>query len=275
MPRNAGENPVGNKRKPLFPINTSTEYLKRRLDPRYFFYEENFIQLPGINGDYTLTTETVNQPLNKNLEVAGDNMTTALATFNTGGGVTLTTAGADEDQAYIQAHKDAKQSMLDDIQWKSAQQPYINADIVTAATVSEIHIYCGFMDGTSIASAATAEALFAAVTDGFYFLFADTNAGSTLASTSNWNCCRNVNGTDTAVDSSKAVSASTLYRLEAWLDKDRKPHYYINDKKITISSNTAITDVTDLNFFIGVTEEGSGDARAVTVRRFAVSQLYS
>ena len=47
---------------------------------------------------------------NRNFEVLGTNMTSELCTFNTSGGITMTTAGGANDQAILAPHLDTNQT---------------------------------------------------------------------------------------------------------------------------------------------------------------------
>jgi hypothetical protein len=81
---------------------------------------------------------------NKNFEVLGTNMTTALATAATTGGLTLTTAGADADQAIVTPHLDTKQTQWTSTVWGSSTSSTFETVIVTGASVAKTILWAGF-----------------------------------------------------------------------------------------------------------------------------------
>lgn len=259
--------------RPQFPGGIDKFVLERSMNQKYFTYTERFIQLPGINADLASTTEATNTPVNRSLEVSGTNGTSALATFADGGGCTITTAGADEDQMIIGAHLDTKQSALAQANWRSSKQPLFAFNLVAPATITAMGIWAGFKltSGTGVA---TMDALGAADANQFLFTYATTSAGAFYPSTANWCTLTSRAGTDVATDTGIPVVASTLYRFLLYLDKDRVPTFVINDEIVSTADSAAVTSLATYDFFIGVMEEGAGAARAVTCRNFMVSQLY-
>ena len=79
---------------------------------------------PGLNADILSTTEATREIADPYFEVLGTNMTSALCTFNAEGGVTLTTAGADADQAILAPHLDANQSAWTSHTWGTDRETY-------------------------------------------------------------------------------------------------------------------------------------------------------
>lgn len=262
-----------------FPLNVSAEYFKRKNNPKYFFHEERFLQLPGLNADIDqIGTVEVARALSKDVEVVGTNMTSALATFTSGGGCTVTTAGADNDQAIVVPHADALITALDDMLWKTANQPYISANIITGASIAATTIWLGFQDGDGGVGETTPAGIIGTPADQFGFMYSSEGASTTTE----WSCVSSRAGVDTETvalrdadvsTSAEDVAASTLYRFEAYLDKDLIPTYAINGIQVATADNTALGSVTDVKFCIGVHAHAAA-AKAITVRNFAVSQLY-
>jgi hypothetical protein len=252
-----------------FPLGVSSEYFKRKIDPRYFFYEEMFLQKPGIQGDITVTSETTNSFQNVNLEVTGQAATSTVTTFTSGGGCTLLSGTSDNDQVVMIPHALANQSALDDLLWKTDNEPYFHALIVTGATITTYDAWLGFSDNSGTGDNAIATVI-AGSNDQMRFFFSTEGA----TSTTDWTVVSSRAGTDTETTTGVTVAASTLYRLEAFLDSDRIPNYYINGTKVATGDSTALTTaITDIKPNIAVATS-SGAARGMTVRNFAVSQLY-
>ncbi len=87
-------------------------------DTRRYYLEEYFNHLPGINGDLASTTEATNTPVNRSFEILGTNHTSALATYSsTVAGMTITTAGADQDRMIVAPHLDTKQGAWANTKW--------------------------------------------------------------------------------------------------------------------------------------------------------------
>jgi len=252
-------------------LDVSSEYIRRTLSPKYFTHTERFYHVPALNAEIAIAN-------NLEWEVIGDNMTAVLTTYATGGGITLTTAGADADQGILRSHLDTKQSALAQIDWSTSREPYMRVDLVTGASVADIALWARFASTDSL-SEATAALLISDPADQFGFLFGEATGDFNTT----WSAVTSRGGTDTQTNSLKladntasgvTVAASTLYRMEFWLDSDRKPHYYINDIKVATADNTALGAVTTLDPYIGVMAEGAAAAKAVTIRSLTVSQLY-
>ena len=87
-------------------------------DARRYYLEEWFKQRPQMNASLASATEATRVVANRDFETLGTNMTNALTTFSsTHGGILMTTAGADQDQAILVPHVDTAQSAWDDVTW--------------------------------------------------------------------------------------------------------------------------------------------------------------
>ena len=94
-------------------------------DTRRFYLEEWFLQRPGLNAINIIDPDAdsasalaATQAANRNFETLGTNMTTALTTFSaTHGGILMTTAGADQDQAILLPHLDTNQTSWSGTKW--------------------------------------------------------------------------------------------------------------------------------------------------------------
>lgn len=238
---------------------------------------ENWLKKPALNaviagwsaGDVPYTIA------NRNFEVLGTNMTTALATFALGGGITLTTAGADNDQGIVTPHLDTAQSAWAVAgTWGSENSPRMEVLIKTAASVAAISIWAGFKL-TNTPTVATDD-------DQVFLKFATTE-GTTGASTSKWNVFTSRAGTDVVDVASNlpAVAASTFYRLVLEVDENRRPAAYIGVGLTApmvavpmINGQAPLTDAIDFIPYIGVAANGAAAAKAITVLpNFTCSRL--
>lgn len=104
------------------------------VNPSFHTLTEDWKQKPAFNSVLDTTGASSSAALiaytiaNKDFEVLGTNMTTALCTFATGtglvpsGGITLNTAGADADQAILAPHLDTNQTQWSVAQWRTDKQ---------------------------------------------------------------------------------------------------------------------------------------------------------
>jgi hypothetical protein len=233
---------------------------------RYLF--EDFRQLPGLNADLASATEATREPVNRDFEVIGTNMTSALATFADGGGCTITTAGADADQAVITPHLDTKQSAWAQQKWNSDDEVAFETKIELGAAVTAGIWLFGFNDDTTVDATWTASESADAVWIGY-----DT------ANDSEFTLYYSVGGTDYTVDLGITPAASTHYGMQIAFDKDRFMNIYLSDgdselKHIHKTKNAMTADI-DLIPRVLVEENGSGAARAATCRYLAIGKTYN
>ena len=229
-------------------------------------YKTNFTKKPILASDFliTATNPTLAQMAfiaqsHETMEVdAGTNATSALSTFSTGGGLTLTTAGASADQEIIRSKAVAAQGCLGTWDWSTSDELAFRCRLKTGASIADVRIVAGlfltvaqpFAEGTD--------------NDAIFFTFAD-------ASSANFRLCYNVGGTDAALDSGLAEAASTTYDLMITVSADRIVTFFIDDKIRGTSGSTALTADIDLLPFIGV-EARATAAKACTIRGFGLSK---
>lgn len=191
---------------------------------------------------------------NKNFEVAGTNMTSALVTYSGDqGGVILTTAGADNDQAILQprtnpanvtrwnAGFDSRQGL----RWGTSFQ---------VSSIAAILIKVGL---------ALTNALDVSTDDDQIGLFFETDSADV-----NFAVIKSIAGTDSEDDSGIAVAADTEYRVIFDIDRTGVCRTFIND--VLVDTSAALTDVATLKPFIGIQALGAA-AKAIRVRFEAVS----
>jgi hypothetical protein len=245
-------------RRPISPY-----VLERLNSPLYFAHLERFLKRPALNADIVPTNLDPTQAqfatilaANLDWEVVGTNATTALCTFAEGGGITLTTAGADGDEMILQTHRDTNQSALFVQNWGSARLPLFQLDLVTGANITNAIIWAGFKL-TSTEVVATDDDQFAIRYED------DVNGGRWQLITSNA-------GVDDTDDSGIAVAVSTVYQLRVEVGADMIPVYTINNTIVGVGP--ALRVLTTFDPYAGVAADGAAAAKAITARQLLISQ---
>ena len=261
-------------------------------DTRRYYLEEYFAQLPGINGDLASTTESTNTPVSRNFEVLGTNMTSALATYSaTVAGMTITTAGADQDQSIVLPHLDTKQTAWTGTKWGTENQVHWECGIRTSSAIDNQKIWAGLK--------LTNDQLPQTDANQAYFYFAtDATNGQALSTYTPLYFIYSIAGTDYLTNTGITVAASTNYHLKIKFDSDRKMEIFVNgvqygvtqtaattfDGSTSVTGTTqadiddktqksvAMTDDIDLIPYIGI-EAGDGAAAALDVQFEAMSRL--
>lgn len=228
---------------------------------------ERFHRRPALNNVLDTYTASVaaaeavaTNVANVDFEVAGTNMTTALATFNAEGGVLLTTAGANNDQAILQPHTSTNQSAWTAYTWGTDQETRWECVVRTAASVAAIRLWAG-LKLTDTGVTATDD-------DQVFFKF-DTGHATI---TTKWIAVASIGGTDVETDSGVTVSANTAYHLVVNIDSSRIAKFYVNGALVYTSG--ALTNATDLIPYAGV-HALTGAAKAMTVRWIKCSRKYA
>src|SRR5947199_345765 len=79
----------------------------------------------------------------RDFELLGTNMTTALCTYNVEGGIKLTTAGADGDQGILLPNLNTNQTPWQVVTWGSDQSAEWQCHIKTGASIANCIIWAG------------------------------------------------------------------------------------------------------------------------------------
>jgi hypothetical protein len=227
---------------------------------------ERFEKTPILNADIliTATAPTLAQMAliwraNVNFEAAGTNMTTALSTHSTGGGITLTTAGADEDQAFLQAHTDALATLWTTIDFSTDDRVIFESTIQTGASIAASIIHAGLKLTNDNVVATDAEQAFvryeAGVASGVFQLIT-SDAGA-----------------DTTTNTTVTVAVSTSYHIKLVVNGDRDVHLFINGVLVA-KVLAALGTGHDLKPFIGV-EASAVAVKAITIRNLRVSKDFN
>jgi len=236
---------------------------------------------------------------NNNFEVLGTNMTTALATRNaTVAAVTLTTAGADQDQAILAPHLDSGQTAWTGVVWGTENQVAWEGLVRTSSAIDNQKIWAGLK--------LTNDQLPQTDADQAYFYFStDATNGQVFSTYSPLYFIHSNNGTDYLTNLGITVAADTNYHLKISIDGDRKPSAFVNGRQYSVTTSaitafdgtTSVTGTTqatiaanysagnantqkgaalknDINLipYVGI-EAGDGAAAAVNVSYSTISRL--
>ena len=166
-----------------------------------WYVEEHFLQCPGLNAVIATSEDAANTIIhnvaNKNFEVLGTNMTTALVTFDAGAntvgraGITLTTAGADADQAIILPHLDTKQTAWSAVKWGTENSVDWECSISTNA-IDNQKIWAGLKLTNDCLAITDANSI-------WFLACTDATNGQTLSTTDNTAMDDTGAGTDNAL----------------------------------------------------------------------------
>ena len=256
-------------------------------DTRRYYLEEWFTQLPKLNAVNVIDPDAndasalaLHVLANKNFEVLGTNMTSALSTRNaTAAGITLTTAGADADQAIVLPHLDANQTAWTGNKWGTENQTVWECSINTNA-IDNQKLWAGLK--------LTNDQLVATDDDQAFFKF-QTDATNSEAFTdfTKWHFVHSVGGTDFISVLPITVVANTIYHLKIEIDSARKLSIFVDGQQYNITTTSgstggtavttgttksgAMTDDVDLIPYIGI-EAGAGAAEALDVHYQCISR---
>lgn len=227
---------------------------------------EKFEQRPLLNADIlitdtapTLAQMALRYSANRNFEVLGTNMTSALCTHSTGGGIVLTTAGASADQAIVTPHLDANQTAWATADWSTDDRVIFETTVQTGASIAATIIWAGLkLTNDNVVATDNEQA--------FVRYEAGVNSGAFQLITSD-------NGTDTTTNTSVTVAASTSYHIKAVINGDRDVTLFINGV-LAARAAAALGTGHDLIPYIGV-EASAAAAKAVTVRGLMLSKDFN
>ena len=241
-------------------------------DARRVYFEEWFLQRPGINANIDqVSTVEVQRALNRNWEALGTNATTALVTFaSTSAGVLATTAGADQDQTILTPHLDTAATAWAGTKWGTENETHFETSVMLPALDNQ-KVWAGLK--------LTNDQLVATDDDQVYFKF-QTDATNSEAFTdfTTWHFVHSIGGTDFISQIPVTVAANTPYHLKITIDSDRKASIFVNGEQYNVTTTSgstggtavtkgttpsaALTDDVDLIPYVGI-EAGAGAAEAV------------
>ena len=258
---------------------------------RYYLYEP-FEKKPALNAVAIIDPNADSASdlaayviANKQFEVLGTNMTTALATFGTTiAGILITTAGADEDQAIIAPHLDTNQSSWQVNKWGTENQVEWECSIQLPALDNQ-KVWAGLKK--------TNDQLVATDTEQAYFKYqTDATNSEAFDDYAKWHFVHSIGGTDYISQLPITVAAATPYHLKIAIDSDRKATIFVNGVQYNVTGTsgstggTAVTAVqpgvqavktaaltNDVNLipYIGI-ENGDAAAAVLNVHYTAISR---
>ena len=257
-------------------LNSSTKNTGR------YYLSTYFEKRPAINAniDQAYTVE-VARAASRSFEVLGTNMTTALATFDTTrAGLTITTAGADQDQAIILPHLDSGFTAWTGVLWGSENQTEWECSVSTNAIDNQ-----KWWAGLKL----TNDQLVATDANQAFFKF-ETDATNSEAFTdfTLLHFVHSIGGTDYISALPITVAANTTYQLKIKIDSDRKLSMFVNGIQYNITTtagttggtsvakgttkSAAMTDDIDFIPYIGI-EAGAAAAEALDVHYQAINRI--
>ena len=209
-----------------------------------YYLEEWFLQRPGLNAVNIIDPDAdsasdlaITQAANKNFEVLGTSMTTALCTFDAGAdtvgraGITLTTATSDQDQAIVTPHLDTNQSAWAGVKWGTENQVDWECSISTNA-IDNQKIWAGLkLTNDQLTITDANQAYFIAATDatnGQYLSTSDNAAMNVLGTNMLWHFVYSIDSADYTTNLGLAVAANTTYHLKISIDSNRKASVFVN-----------------------------------------------
>ena len=261
-------------------------------DARRYYLEEWFLQRPGLNAVNIIDPDAdsasalaATQAANKNFETLGTNMTTALTTFSaTHGGILMTTAGADQDQAILLPHLDTNQTAWSGTKWGTENSVEWECSISLPA-IDNQKVWAGLK--------LTNDQLVATDDDQIFFKFqTDATNSEAFSDYSYWHVVHSIGGTDYISQLPVTVAATTPYHLKIAIDSDRKATCFINGVQYNVTSTSgstggtavtavqpstaatksaALTDDVDFIPYIGI-EAGAAAAEVLNVHYTAISR---
>lgn len=256
-------------------------------DIRRYALEEYFLQRPAINADIDqVYTVEVARAASKNFEVLGTNMTTALATFDTTrAGITITTAGADQDQAIVAPHLDTAATAWAGVLWGTENQTEWECSISTNA-IDNQKLWAGIK--------LTNDQLVGVDADQAFFKFqTDATNSEAFDDFTLLHFVHSIGGTDFISALPITIAANTTYHLKITIDAARQATIFVNGIQYNIANvagstggtavtavsagslatkTAALTDDVDLIPYIGI-EAGAAAAEALDVHYQGASRI--
>jgi hypothetical protein len=261
-------------------------------DARRYYLEEWFTKKPGLNAVAIIDPDADSASAlaayviaNKDFETLGTNMTTALTTFSaTHGGILMTTAGADQDQAILLPHLDTNQTAWSGTKWGTENSVEWECSISLPA-IDNQKVWAGLK--------LTNDQLVATDNNQIFFKFqTDATNSEAFSDFTYWHLVHSIGGTDYISQIPVTVAADTPYHLKIAIDSDRKATCFINGVQYNVTSTAgstggtavtavqpgvaaaktaALTNDTDLIPYIGI-EAGAAAAEAINVHYQSISR---
>jgi len=261
-------------------------------DARRYYLEEWFKKKPGLNAVSIIDPDADSASAlaayviaNRDFETLGTNMTTALTTFSaTHGGILMTTAGADQDQAILLPHLDTNQTAWSGTKWGTENSVEWECSISLPALDNQ-KVWAGLK--------LTNDQLVATDNNQIFFKYqTDATNSEAFSDYSYWHLVHSIGGTDYISQIPVTVAADTPYHLKISIGSDRKATCFINGVQYNVTSTSgstggtavtavqpgvaaaktaALTNDIDLIPYVGI-EAGAAAAEAVNVHYQSISR---
>ena len=285
---------IANKNTTTGNVTDSSLHSSANKDIRRYYLQEYWKRRPALNAvintafsdaDATAAANTAirlaEKVANKDFEVLGTSMTTALCTFDTTrSGIIITTAGTDQNQAIIAPHLDANQTSWQTVPWGTENSTIWECVVTTAASIADIKLWAGLK--------LTNDQLIVTDANHAFFKFqTDATNSEAFSDFTLLHFVHSIADTDYISALPITVAADTQYHLKIVIDSDRKAAIYVNGIQYNVTTTagstggTAVTTGTaktaaltevDLIPYIGV-ETGTGGAKALKVHSQAMIRL--
>lgn len=226
---------------------------------------EPFYNRPILAAD--LDPSTINQAAvrlltgaNRHWVISGTNAANAGSALDVDGGVSLTTAGANNDQIILApagAINSIEQSPWGRTEWEPEHESRFEC-LLELPSIAAAKVHAGF--GLSAVLDQTTDA------DQCKFVF---NTGGAV-SVANWTAVTSIAGTDDEDDTDEAAAASTSVRLGIRIDSDRVPTFWIDG--VEVHEGSALAEGANLIPFIGI-QALTAAAKTLKVRWVRCSRL--
>ena len=274
--------------------NTTTGLVQDRTlgaginDARRYYLKEWFQKKPGLNAVSIIDPDADSASAlaayviaNRDFETLGTNMTTALTTFSsTHGGILMTTAGADQDQAILLPHLDTNQTSWSSTKWGTENSVEWECSISLPA-IDNQKVWAGLK--------LTNDQLIATDADQAYFKFqTDATNSEAFDDFTLLHFVHSIGGTDHISVLPITVAADTIYHLKITFDSSRQMSIFVNGVQYNITSTSgstggtsvttgttksaAMTDDVDFIPYIGI-EAGAAAAEAIHCHYVIMSRI--
>lgn len=211
---------------------------------------------PSLNADIQNAAEATRMIADPDFEILGTNAVSSCSTYDTGGGIALTTTTTTGDQVILVPHLDANQSAWGSVVFPTSKSLIWECQIKTGSAITSAIIYAGLKLTNTNTVATDDDQVFVR-----YEVAVNSGKFQVISS---------IAGVDTTTDSGITVVLSTAYHIRICIGSDRTAKVYVNG---TLVYTTAALTSTNLIPYIGVHTLTAG-ARAITARSQAISRLY-
>ncbi|KKN58720.1 hypothetical protein LCGC14_0548980 [marine sediment metagenome] len=226
--------------------------MRNMLNPRRFSRVWNAGQQGLVVADATAVMLADRQ-----FELFGTNVVDGAVTYVDDHGLLLTTQGAGLDQVILfPSDAGDNRSVFREYNWGPENETSFETVIRTGAFANVVSWWAGL--------ALTTPATIVVGDDNDEIQFLAVQGTDTT-----WQCATSVGGTDTISDSGIACEATTVYHLAIRFDKERRPHFFINEMEVAVgpvcTAGTAVLPRVAI-------EEGSAAGKLMHVRSIAMAR---